>query len=444
VTAAPPPPVQTGERGEGRIGWTADALALVVAKLAAGAWVLHQGFSHVSDDDYARTVIAEQFAHAPRLDPSGTSWLPAPFWLEGTAMLLGGRTLAVARGVAVALGAASVAAPYLAMRVAGMRRLVAIAATAVAMALPWNAWLGVATVPEGWSGALVAAAVIAMGRPGARPWAAAALLAASLSRYEAWPACLAMAALCLWCARRDGTWQRDLGCAAVAVAGPAAWMAWNAWAHGSPLHFVTRVTTFRQAVGAASVPLLDKLLGYPHALVVETPEVAALGALALAGLTLAPLRARWGWAVATALATVGVLVWGDVKDGAPTHHAARALAMTWWVLVAAGLDAAVTLASRPIPQRVAVAGAALASVAWCASLPARWADAPGRGPAERREEPIARGLALRAGDVQHADVTPCAFEHFALLAAWGAPERATVATRTGEDVGPQCPHVVVP
>ena len=34
----------------------------------------------------ARVVIAEQWVHAPRLDPSGTSWLPAPFWLNGAAI----------------------------------------------------------------------------------------------------------------------------------------------------------------------------------------------------------------------------------------------------------------------------------------------------------------------------------------------------------------------
>jgi hypothetical protein len=443
VIADPPPPDLRGERSGGRVGLAADAAALVLAKLAVGLWVLHQGFSHVSDDDYARTVIAEQLAHAPRLDPSGTSWLPLPFWLEGTVMMLAGRSLAVARLVAVTLGAASVAAPYLAMRTAGTRRATALAATAVAMALPWNAWLGVATVPEGWSGALVAAAVVAMGRASARPWAAAALLAASLSRYEAWPACLVMASLCAWSARRDGTSRRNLACAAIALAGPAAWMAWNAWAHGSPLHFVTRVATFRQAVGAADVPLLDKLLGYPRALVTETPEVAVLGALGLAGLMLAPLRARCGWAAGTAAATVAILVWGDVKDGAPTHHAARALAMAWWVLIAMGMDT-VTLAARRVRRPAAVVAAALASIAWCASLPARWADAPGRGASERRDEPIARGLAMRASGVTHAEITPCAFEHFALLAAWGAPERATVQPRTGEPIGPQCPRIVVP
>jgi hypothetical protein len=421
-----------------------DALVLMLLKAAVGAWVLRQGFTHVSDDDYARTVIAEQLAHAPRLDPSGTSWLPLPFWLAGLAMMAAGRTLAVARAVAVVLGAASVAAPYLGMRAVGVARTSAIAATAVAMAVPWNAWLGVATVPEGWSGALVAGAVVGMARADARPWAAAALLAASLSRYEAWPACAALVALCAWSAARGGSRRLELACAAVAAAGPLAWMAWNLHAHGSPLHFVTRVTTFRHAIGAADIPLAEKLLGYPRALVEQTPEVAVLGALGLAGLAAASLRERWRWAAGATLAIVVFLVWGDVRDGAPTHHPARALAALWWVLAGMGVDAVVTLGGRLAASRRAVVAvtAAIAGLVWCAWLPSRWADAPGRGAEERRDGPIARGLDLRARAVAHVEVTPCEFEHFALLAAWGEPERATVQARTGEPVTAECPLVV--
>jgi hypothetical protein len=424
-----------------------DALVLVLGKLAIGAWTLRQGFTHVSDDDYARTVIAERFAHAPTLDPSGTSWLPLPFWTSGAAMLVGGRSLDVARAVAVVLGAASVAAPYLAMRAVGVRRGPAVLAVAVAMALPWNAWLGVSTVPEGWFGAIVAAAVIAMPHDAARPWAAAALLVASLSRYEAWPACAALVALCAWRAARGAPGaRRDVACALVACAGPAAWMAWNSHAHGSALHFVARVTTFRQAVGAASVPLADKLLGYPRALLEQTPEAVALGTIGLAGLVSGSLRARWRWPAATLLAVLAFLVWGDVRDGAPTHHPARALAATWWVLVAMGIDAldAAALRSSNAPRVAKILAAAaggVACVAWSASLPVRWREAPGRDLGEQRDAAIAQGLDLRARGVAHAEIAPCAFEHFALLAAWGAPERATVSPRTGEPLGPACPHV---
>jgi hypothetical protein len=200
-------------------------------------------------------------------------------------MMVAGRSLAVARGVAVALGAATVAAPYLALRTVRVPRGTALVATAVAMALPWNAWLGVATVPEGWVGAIVGAALVAMAEPRARGWAAAALLVASLSRYESWPACAVLAPLCLWRATRGGgAVRREAAWAAVAVAGPIAWMAWNAHAHGSALHFVARVTRFRHAVGAADIPLADKLLGYPRALVEQTPAVALLGAVGVAGL----------------------------------------------------------------------------------------------------------------------------------------------------------------
>src|SRR5258708_5110695 len=96
-----------GGRGAGNILTRATAIC---------AYVIRQGFSHISDDDYARSVIAERFAYAPGLDPSGTSWLPLPFWITGAAMVAAGRSLATARGVALALGAASIAAPYAAMR----------------------------------------------------------------------------------------------------------------------------------------------------------------------------------------------------------------------------------------------------------------------------------------------------------------------------------------
>jgi hypothetical protein len=430
----------TGSRHER----TTDALVLAGVKLALGAWVLHAGFTHVSDDDYARTVIAEQFAHATRLDPSGTSWLPAPFWIVGLAMMALGRSLGAARAVAMFLGAASVAAPYVAMRVAGMKRAAAIAATAVAMTIPWNLWLGVATVPEGWTGALVAAAALVMPVEKARPWAAGALLVAALSRYEAWPACAVMAVLCAWCAVKAGEPARrrtELACALVAAAGPVAWMLWNAHAHGSALHFVARVTNFRRAIGAADVPLVDKLLDYPVALATDAPVAALLGLTGLAGLLRLELRRRWTWPLVTAAAVLAFLVWGDLRDGAPTHHAARALVAIWWILVGAGADTLGSLFARE-RRGVAYATGGLLTVAAAATLLLGTSTPPGTSDADARESQIARGLDLRARHVLRADVTPCAFEHFAMLAAWGAPERATIAARTGAPVTAECPAVI--
>jgi hypothetical protein len=459
-----PPPSETGGLGpaelpRGETGPRAfrqalvDVIVLVAAKALVGAFVLRCGFAQVSDDDYARTVIAEQFAHAPRLDPSATSWLPLPFWIAGSAMLVLGRSLSSARAIAFALGALSVAAPYAAMRAMGMARASAWVATAIAMALPWNAWLAVAPVPEGWEGAVGAAAMIAMGDRAARPWCALALLAASLSRYEAWPVCAVLALACVLDAVRErlrsgldaaGFVFARVAVAVVAVAGPVAWMAWNAHAHGSPTHFVTRVANFRRAIGAADIPLADKLLGYPRALLFETPEVAAFGLLGIAGMVMAPaLRRRWVWPAAAAAAVLVFLVVGDVRDGAPTHHPERALSLAWWVLVAMGTDAVAyaVAAARPPARRAAAFGIAGAALAWCATLPGRWRAVPGATDAERRDAQVAAGLALRAEGAESIDVTPCAYEHFALLAAWGSPERARIHPATHAAITRDCPRV---
>ncbi len=434
-----------------------DALALGTTKLAFGAWVLHTGFTHVSDDDYARTVIAAAFAHAPRLDPSGTSWLPFPFWVAGLAMMATARSLAVARVVAVVLGAAAVIAPYLAMRTMGMTRSAAWLATFVAMALPYSAWLAVATVPEGWVGAITAAALLAMGSTRARPWCAAALLGASLSRYDAWAACAVFVAFCALQARRRlervpacyvhagrSKPARDLLCGVAAAAGPLGWMAWNAHAHGSALHFVTRVTAFRHAVGGADAPLASKLLGYPGSLLADTPEVALLIVVGLIGIaTDASVRRRWVWPTAAGAAVLAFLVAGDLGDGAPTHHPGRALSALWWLGAALGIDAAATAIARVRPSwrkpGLGVAGALLGL--WLMALPGRVRAAPGESDAERRDVQIERGLSMRDRGVASAEITPCAFEHFALLAAWGAPERAKVNPRTGAPLTDACPQV---
>jgi hypothetical protein len=436
--------------------WLTDVGALCLLKAALGAWLLASGFSHVSDDDYARTVIAEQFAHAPRLDPSGTSWLPLPFWVAGLWMMAVGRSLASARTIAFVLGVFGVAAPYAAMRGVGVSRAASVTSVAVAMAIPWNAWLGVATVPDGWSGALLAAGAIAMndasgGSPRRRAWAAAALLAASSSRYEAWPVCglFVVQSTCrvLVSLRaapsrpRTAAVRRELGLALLAAAGPLLWMGWNTFAHGSPFHFIARVTTFRRAIGAANITLHDKLVGYPVALVEETPEVVALALAAVVGaIRSREVRLRWAWPAAAAGLVMAFLVAGDLGDGAPTHHPARALASVWWIATGIGVDVLAAASRRSGGRAWRYLGIA-AAIAWGLSLRPRWREWPGQGPSERRDVQIARGLDLRARRVAGADVTPCSFEHFALLAAWGAPERATVAPRTGAAPTSDCPRV---
>jgi hypothetical protein len=427
---------------------TADAIdvaVLAALKGALGAWVIHLGFSHVSDDDYARVVIAQLFAHAPRLDPSGTSWLPFPFWTVGGLMMLLGRSLRVARAIAFGAGCASVAPVYLALRRAGVARASAVLGVALAMATPWNAWLAVATVPEAPTGVLIACGAILLGVPAARPFAAAALLLAALSRYEAWPVCAVFALACVWSAARAEDRRsrlRDACCAAAAAAGPLAWMAWNAHAHDGALHFLRRVAAFRTHVAPDAG---GSLAAFPLALLTGAPEITIVFLLGALGLGDAAIRKRWALPLACVASMLAFLVVGDWQGGAPTHHPERALVGAWWLLAPFGVDGALALARRRAwgrPKREAwVAAATVAALmTWSLAIPRRYSPAPGTSLQESRTGQEARGRALATAAA--IEVTPCVYEHFALLAAYGAPERAHVDPPMGAHEGQACPKVV--
>ncbi len=427
-----------------------DAAALVGLKFALGLWLAHQGFSHVSDDDYARTVISELFAHSPKLDPSGTSWLPLPFWITGGAMMVLGRSLEVARGVALTLGALSVIPLYVALRSTGVSRVSALVGVGLGMATPWNAWLGAAAVPEGYVGALVAAGAIALGDVRTRPWAALCLLAAALSRYEAWPVCAFFGAVVAWRTARSEAERRTAAAwltVALAIAGPLAWMAWNYRAHGSATHFLTRVAAYRHAIGAGGEPLYDRLTAYPFGLIAGAPDVALMTVPGVIAFCIFPAaRVRWTMPLLAMLSIVIFLAYGDAHDGAPTHHPERTLVAVWWVMAAFGSDGAGRLFSRMAFGRSGreAWGVALASgvaVAWISSLLGSWSAFPGSTAQELRGGQIARGMKLRSEGVVRFAVTPCAYEHFALMAAFGAPEGVRVMAATHAPISPLCPRV---
>ncbi len=425
-----------------------DVALLCVAKAAVTVCVLAIGFTHVSDDDYARVVHAEAFAHVPKLDPTGTSWLPLPVWICGGAMAAFGRSLGVATVVACVLGVLATPAPYLAARAIGVGRAAAGLGVLFATTLPWSAWAGAAPVPEMPTAALVAAAALACAAPRGVPMAAAACACgAALSRYEAWPVCAVVACAAVLRGRRFGV-------ALVAAAGPALWIAWNGHAHGDPLHFVARVSAYRQSLGAASIPLADKLLGNPVALVRGAPLAAALSACGVLALAWPAVRARWTWPLVAVVATITFLVYGDLRDSAPTHHPDRALLGVWWILAMFGTDGAAHAVRRawasapsrfgtPDGGRGLVVGvtAALAAAMLGYSV-GGWPGYPGRYGDEERSAQVAHGYLLRERGAQHLDVVPCEYEYYAVLAAFGAPERATVAPRTHAPVTALCPRVV--
>jgi len=428
------------------------ALACVVARLA--------GFDHVSDDDFARVTIAQELVARPKLDPSGTSWLPFPFWILGAAMAVLGRTLAVARGVSIALASLTAAAPYVALRFVGSARRDALLATALAFGTPWAVWLGAATVPESFTASLMAAAAIglasAVSRGAMRQTVlfALAILAACLSRYEPWPVAAVLAGATLLVARRrhvngaavsPAVRRACLVAAALSVAGPLAWMAWNAHAHDGPLHFFRRVSGFKRAIGDGSTDVLEALLLYPRLLVTTRPEIT-LPAVVLLPIALRDpaLRRRWAVPLACVAAQVAFLAYGNARDGAPAHHPERALLGA--LVVTALFVGDVILSALRSPSLVGgghgpkVFAGAIA-LAWIVSF-ARGLDMPGRSRAEDRSRQIAEGERLRREGVTSLVVRPCAFEHFALVAAYGAPENVRIEPGQGASGGDgPCPEI---
>jgi Dolichyl-phosphate-mannose-protein mannosyltransferase len=321
--------------------------AVALAKAAASAAVLAAGFRAVSDDDFSRVVIAEQWARAPQWDASRTSWLPFPFWIVGSTMKLAGRSLDTARLTAAALGVAAALVVYAAARWMGEERRAATAGAVVAAVFPWSARLGVATVPELFTAALslLAAAALTPARGGGprRLLGGAALVAATLSRYEAWPVAMIFAGVCAVAATRSRA-ERGANAlaAALAVTGPALWLACNRAEHGDALHFLARVAAYRQALGAEGGAAVG-LWAYPLAMVREEPGVVALFAAAAAttglGDGMATLRARlspYAWPAALTAAQIAALSLAMIKDGAPTHHPERAVLAALLLVALAG------------------------------------------------------------------------------------------------------------
>lgn len=428
------------------------ASALVVVYAAACALVLAGKFDHVSDDDFARVTIAASFAHAPKLDPSGTSWLPFPFWLLGSALAAFGRSLTTSRVASLAINALAALAPYAALRrAAGAPPSRAATAVGFALLSPWSLWLGASTVPESFTASFTAAAAIGLGSGAMRASSAGfalALFAACLSRYEPWPVA-AVLAVCLGLRtlkrlRVGSPWKSSLPIVGLVVLGPLGWMMWNAHAHGSAIHFFHRVSNFKRAIGEGSTDTVDALLLYPRLLVTMRPDVLAATACAMPLLRRPEIRRVWAVPLLCAFAQLAFLAYGNARDGAPAHHAERALLGIVFILAMFAVDALTAtlpaLASRARPAVYALT--ALLAFGWLLNFrPLFGDDVPATPEAENRDAQIAAGRALAADHVDHVTVTPCAYEHFALIAAFGAPERVTILPKSGAPVTPSCPSV---
>jgi Dolichyl-phosphate-mannose-protein mannosyltransferase len=459
-----------------------DVLLVALIKACASAVVLATGFRAVSDDDFARVVIAQTWAHTPRLDPSGTSWLPFPFWLQGAVLAITGRSLDAARATSLVLGLASALLVYLAARWITRDSRAALCGAALAAIFPWSARLGVATVPELLTAALTLLALASLvPRDGSsvvtsdasitsitsdasiasltsltsrRLLGGLALLAATLSRYEPWPVAVGFALLTIADARRTTAGARRttagaprtstagarrtslrarlhlLASAALALAGPAAWIAWNHHAHGEALHFLTRVAAYKKALGAGSdESALTRFFAYPTALVREEPELFALLAvlLALAWVTRLPVLrsrlARFTRPLLLVLAQIAALSLAMVNDGAPTHHPERAvfLAMLLAALIAG--DLAASLLAAPATRSTALAAMAI-TVLLAALVIRPRITADESFTARANEVAIGRVARARTRSRERVLIEVADYGHLAIVAALGRPEDA--------------------
>lgn len=360
----------------------------LAARIVANLIAQRLGFVAVSDDDFARVAIAQNFAHTPRWDASGSSWLPAPFWLTGGAMLALGTSFDVARGVAWLTSLASVIGFLGCGWVIGLRgRWLAVAGVWFA-ALPHAVWLGLATVPEGYTAVLAVAGICCLrAAPRAQLLGAVAVALATLCRYETWPIAVLAAGYHLAEGLREGALARRGALAATGLAGIGAWLLNGALSHANAWFFVKRVSDYRAAIGGTPGGWLAVLGNYPRALLVEEPVltllVLAVGALAIgrrllrrAGVSTPnspadeptdPVRVSPALGCGAAAVLV-FLVWGDVTNGAPTHHPERALLPVWLIAIlttALGLSRAyASLGADERLRRIGVMStAALASLA---------------------------------------------------------------------------------
>ncbi|HEY4103482.1 MAG TPA: hypothetical protein VGM44_06305, partial [Polyangiaceae bacterium] len=303
-----------------------EAVLLSAFRALASLSAYASGFRALSDDDYARIAIAQRFAAAPHFDPSTTSWLPVPFWCYGAAFRVFGTDLAVARATAIALATLATLLVYVAARLFGATRTGAMTAAALATLLPYSALLGIAAVPEVPCAALIlfGAATLARREPNSRLLGALALALATLSRYEAWPVALCFTGLCLWQARQN---PKLAFAAALALLGPITWLTVGRAEHGAALFFVSRVASYKRALGTnETFSLLSRVLEYPGLLLRAEPEMSALTlVLFIFGWRRADLikLAPFAGACVALLSLLAFLVWGSLRDGTPTHHAAR-------------------------------------------------------------------------------------------------------------------------
>ena len=333
-----------------------DLIWLALLRLGVSAAITLYGIVALSDDDYARVTIAQRFAASPRLDPSGTSWLPFPFWVMGATMKLLDSSLDVARLVTAVEAVLATWLLFAAGRRWGFSERRALVFAVLATLTPAVALLGSVTVPEFPTAALALFAVALASAPGHSTGAdrapllvGLAMLAATLSRYEAWPIAVAVGFIVWKRKESERPWKRAAW-AALPLLGPAWWIVHNRIAHGDAVAFLRRVSSYRAALGPAPTShpwtyLLALLGGSPAVMLALALLVLTLLRASDRAASLENLARFRAWGISAALLVVFLLA-GQVAGGAPTHHPERALLLVWLLATLAVVDLATAVRPR--------------------------------------------------------------------------------------------------
>jgi hypothetical protein len=325
--------------------------ALHVFSLVAARWLVTTlagslGFKALSDDDFARVTLAQAFSASPGLDPTGSSWLPFPFWVTGAAMAVFGTSLTTAKLTSLLIACASGILLYAAARGSRVQPSAAWLGAMLWTFVPVGVFTGAATVPELPTAALCASALLLLRspHPHAGILAAALLIPATLSRYEAWPV-----ALCVIISigiptshpkestKPNPSVRIRLLAIALAALGPLAWIAWNQASHGDPFHFHARVSSYWFAWGGNTSGWWNALAVYPKSVVLDAPVLTASLAGALYWNRSPDHAKTWLRPALAGFAVVAALTLAQTTGGAPTHHPERALLFLWaigWIAVA--------------------------------------------------------------------------------------------------------------
>ena len=335
--------------------------AIATTKLVVSLTLFWSGFRSISDDDFARVVIAQQFVTYPHFDPSGTSWLPFPFLLYGSAMTVFGATLVAAQVMAVLLGVCAAVGVWLVARSLHLSPRAALVAGMIAACMPHAVYYGAAMVPDYSTAVLALVASATLSSKHGRTRAAGALAAclATLCRYETWPIAFVVSGYATFDAIRQRHERRWLvGSAIIASLGATAWILHGLAHHHDAFFFVKRVAAYRRALGGESMTLGVRLVQQPLALFTGEPELTVLALLLLLIVLLIHgregLRGRaWARQSLAIGSLVSFLVIGDLLGGAPTHHEDRTLLPAWLamaLLVGELLDRLLRSAVGPGPS----------------------------------------------------------------------------------------------